>query len=245
MSTPIVRVEPAVTADTRGGAAETGAAAVSADTAGTAAQTEGRRDGGDMAPAASAATGEAAPTGEGASASAEEGGGQGALLSFAAGNLPDIIQAILRQFIKDLQGATTDWDGPIWPGGQTWADVQKMLSEEARVNFEGLTEGETRDRCLRILQDIADKEWTSITSHDLRKIVLLRADKARYCDIDFLRPFFCSEGPQVVISYQWAAKVGDVYDGLHQQFGSTMEIFVWLDIFFNRQGADLKTDDVL
>ena len=118
MSTPSVRVAPAVTADTRGGAAETGAAAVSADTAGTAAQTEGRRDVGDMAPAASAATGEAAPTGEGASASAEEGGGQGALLSFAAGNLPDIIQAILRQFIKDLQGATTDGDGPSGRAGR-------------------------------------------------------------------------------------------------------------------------------
>ena len=129
MSTPSVRMAPAVTVDTRGGAAETGeagvqaqlapgAAAVSADTAGTAAQTEGRRDGGDMAPAASAATGEAAPTGEGASASAEEGGGQGALLSFAAGNLPDIIQAILRQFIKDLQGATTDGDGPSGRAGR-------------------------------------------------------------------------------------------------------------------------------
>ena len=69
--------------------------------------------------------------------------------------------------------------------------------------------------------------------------------KASFCDIDFLRPLFRSEGPQVVISYQWAAKVGDVYDGLHQQFGSTMDIFVWLDIFFNWQGADLKTDDVL
>ena len=48
MSTPSVRVGPAVTADMRGGAAETGAAetgsaAVSADTAGTAAQTEGLR----------------------------------------------------------------------------------------------------------------------------------------------------------------------------------------------------------
>ena len=245
MSTPSVRVAPAVTADTRGGAAETGAAAVSADTAGTAAQTEGRRDVGDMAPAASAATGEAAPTGEGASASAEEGGGQGALLSFAAGNLPDIIQAILRQFIKDLQGATTDWDGPIWPGGQTWADVQKMVSEEARVNFEGLTEGETRDRCLRILQDIADKEWTSITSHDIRKIVLLRADKAGYCDISFLRPFFEREKPEVAISYQWAAKVKDVFNGLSKQFSNNMQVRVWLDILFNPQGESLATDRVV
>ena len=303
MSTPSVRVAPAVTADTRGGAAETGATAVSADTAGTAAQTAGRRNGGDMAPAASAETGEPAPTaqerseagrqsevdpveaeearpdteirGAAPSASVAEWHAKPALdpsvrvaavappapvedepiyhnpdgqrprLSFPARNLPHIIMAILRQFKEDLQCAATDGEGPIWPGGLPWADVKKMLSKEARVNFEGMPESEARDKCRQLLQEIADKEWRSITSHDLRKIVLLRADKARYCDIDFLQHLFACTMPEVAISYQWAAMVGQVHNGLLKQFDSTMEVLVWLDIFFNPQGASLETGDVL
>ena len=171
--------------------------------------------------------------------------GQRPRLSFPARNLPHIIMAILRQFKEDLQCAATDGEGPIWPGGLPWADVKKMLSKEARVNFEGMPESEARDKCRQLLQEIADKEWRSITSHDLRKIVLLRADKARYCDIDFLQHLFACTMPEVAISYQWAAMVGQVHNGLLKQFDSTMEVLVWLDIFFNPQGASLETGDVL
>ena len=48
-----------------------------------------------------------------------------------------------------------------------------------------------------------------------------------------------------MISYQWAAMVGQVYNGLHKQFESTMQVMAWLDIFFNPQGASLETGDVL
>ena len=39
--------------------------------------------------------------------------------------------------------------------------------------------------------------------------------------------------------------MGQVYNGLLKQFDSTMEVLVWLDIFFNPQGASLETGDVL
>ena len=124
--------------------------------------------------------------------------------------------AILQHFKEDLHKATvhTDRDGPIFPGGKTWKEVMEMLSKEAGVSLEGLTVGEARGECLKMLKEIAGKDWKMLASHDLRKNVLLRQDEASDCNIGFLRPFFEHEKPKVAVSYQWAAKLSDVCKGM-------------------------------
>ena len=136
-------------------------------------------------------------------------------------------------------------------GGRTWKEAEEMLKEEAKDRFEGLEPGDpqaVRDKCMEILRDIAGKPWRELTSHDLRKILLLRQDVvrdgARLCDISYVRHLFSSESPQVAVSYQWMASMGGICDALGSKFEG--EALIWLDILFNPQGgSSLSTEKVI
>ena len=129
-----------------------------------------------------------------------------------------------------------------------------MLKREAKGRFEDVKGGDrqaARAKCLEILQEIAAKAWRELTSHDLRKILLLRRDvatetpSARLCDISVVQHMFDSRSPQVAVSYQWMASMGDIYDALCSMFEDP-DTRVWLDIKFNRQGgSSLSTEAVI
>ena len=115
-----------------------------------------------------------------------------------------------------------------------------MIKREAGHRFKGLKSDDPqaiRGKCMEILWEIARKSWRTLTSHDLRKILLLRQDMvhdgARLCDISFVRHLFASESPQVAVSYQWMASMGEVYDALSNK--CARGVLVWLDISFNPQ----------
>ena len=137
-------------------------------------------------------------------------------------------------------------------GAVSWEEGEEMLKKEARERFEDVKAGDrqaTRAKCLEILQEIAAKAWRELTSHDLRKILLLRRDVtttgARLCDTSIVQDMFDPRSPQVAVSYQWMASMGDIYDALCSMFEDP-DTPVWLDIKFNRQGgSSLSTEAVI
>ena len=115
-----------------------------------------------------------------------------------------------------------------------------MIKREAGHRFKGLKSDDPqaiRGKCMEILWEIARKSWRTVTSHDLRKILLLRKDVVydgtRLCDISHVRHLFGSENPQVAVSYQWMASMGEIYDALSSKLEG--DVLIWLDINFNPQ----------
>ena len=113
----------------------------------------------------------------------------------------------------------------------------KVLTEHPKFT-QAPEEGE-ESACKRVLEEVAATEsWEHLTSHDLRLILLLREDVSvkgcKLSDLDCVHHFFSSEAPEIGLSYRWSARLGQVYQGLEQEFGKKKA--VWVDIFFNYQG---------